>query len=61
MLLSTTGCGIFTATKPVIDDCNLFSPIYPSRLDTIETRRQVYEHDRIGQEKCKWVGYDGRV
>lgn len=41
-----------------IDDCLLFEPIYPSRSDTLETRRQILAHDTVGAEKCKWQGYD---
>jgi len=54
MLLSMTSCSLGFGIE---DECEMFSAIYPSRLDTIETRRQIYEHDRIGQEKCGWVGF----
>lgn len=34
--------------------CIAFAPIYPSRADTAETKRQIAVHDKTGEALCGW-------
>lgn len=35
--------------------CNIFSPIGSSTRDTVETRREIVRHNKIGQAVCGWT------
>ncbi len=32
--------------------CDIFQPIYPSRNDTKETKKQIYIHNELYEEIC---------
>lgn len=42
-----------TVTSVTTTGCTAFSLIYPSRADTVETKRQVLAHNLTYEEVCK--------
>lgn len=52
MILSMSGC----STTGLEIDCNWVKPIYISKDDamTVETARQVLEHNETGAKLCGW-------
>lgn len=54
LVLSMTNCTPTVGLeKPTITGCTAFRLIYPSRADTVETKRQVLAHNLTYQEICK--------
>lgn len=53
ILVSVTGC--LSSTVPSDSFCLISEPIYadPDK-DTVETMRQVDEHNAVGVELCDW-------
>ncbi len=51
ILASVTACGNSTATDSF---CLIAEPIYGSKQDTEETRRQIDEHNAVGVKLCEW-------
>lgn len=51
ILASVTACGGSTATDSF---CLIAEPIYGSKQDTEETRRQVDEFNAVGVKLCGW-------
>ena len=48
----TAACVGSTVIK--VDGCTIFAPIYGSKKDTDETRRQVDAHNAEGIGACGW-------
>jgi hypothetical protein len=39
----------------VVSDCDWAEPIFPSRDDTPQTKRQILLHNRKGAAHCGWT------
>jgi hypothetical protein len=48
----TNGCG--RAAGSVSDACEVYGYIYPAVGDTMETKRQVLEHNLLHQQLCDY-------
>jgi hypothetical protein len=51
-LMLTNGCG--RAAGSVSDACEVYGYIYPAVGDTMETKRQVLEHNLLHQQLCDY-------
>lgn len=51
-LTLTSGCA--TVGGSVSDACEVYSYIYPAVGDTMETKRQVLEHNLLHQQLCDY-------
>lgn len=51
LLILMTGCTTTTVIKA--PSCDGFKLIYPSRNDTLETKRQVLNHNEFYEAHCK--------
>ncbi len=51
--LLMSNCTPKVTSVTTISGCHAFSPIYPSRADTEQTKRQVLVHNLTYEEVCK--------
>lgn len=49
--LLLAGCA---STTVKVDGCTIFSPVYGSKKDTADTRKQVDAHNAKGIGACGW-------
>jgi hypothetical protein len=48
-----SGCSLICPEQPVLNGCETFELIYPSRQDTAETKKQILAHNKKHEQVCE--------